>query len=557
MTDYIELRESNCKNCYKCIRHCPVKSIKFSDNEAHIVNDECILCGICFVTCPQNAKKIRSDIHKVKDAVAAGRYVVASVAPSFVANYDGVTITAMARALKKLGFSAVEETAVGATIVKKEYDRMLGEGTENVIISSCCHTVNTLIQKYYPQVLPNLAPVVTPMEAHCKKIKSERSDAYTVFIGPCISKKQEADLCAPNVDCVITFDGLDSWMREASLEFEACEDETAGGKARFFPVVGGILRSMECKAEQYEYMTIDGVENCISAIEDIIDGSLSDCFIEMSACVGGCVEGPATTKRRRPLRDFLSVSRYAPEGDFEVGTHDSASLQKEMPYIGLRHQMPGSRAIEEILKKMGKTSPEQELNCGSCGYNTCREKAVAIYMGKADLNMCLPYLKEKAESFSDNVINNTPNAIIVLNEDLEIQQVNSAALALMNIRSAKDIMYNPVVRILNPADFMQVLASGTDIHDRRIYLAEYKKFVEETVIYDKSYHIIICFMRDVTAEEKQKLDKENVSRQTIEITDKVIDKQMRVVQEIASLLGETTAETKIALTKLKESLKDE
>ena len=206
---------------------------------------------------------------------------------------------------------------------------------------------------------------------------------------------------------------------------------------------------------------------------------------------------------------------------------------------------------------MGKMKPSDELNCGSCGYDSCREKAIAIYQGKAEISMCLPYLKDKAESFSDNIVNNTPNGIIVLNEKLEVQQINAAAREIMNIRSSSDILGDQVVRILDPGVFMEVLQSGRDSKPQRLYLAEYKKYVEQTVIYDGSYHLLICIMRDVTDEESQREKKEVISRRTIETADKVVDKQMRIVQEIASLLGETAAETKIALSKLKESISDE
>lgn len=208
---------------------------------------------------------------------------------------------------------------------------------------------------------------------------------------------------------------------------------------------------------------------------------------------------------------------------------------------------------------MGKRTKEQELNCGSCGYPTCREKAVAVLNGKADMNMCLPFLKEKAESFSDTIINNTPNGIVVLNDSLEIQQINKSALEIMNIKNANDIMGEPVVRILNPTDYMMAMTdSKNDSEPKRKYLSEYKKYVDETIIYDPEYNIIMSIMKDVTEEEIMREKKAEQSMSAIEITDKVVEKQMRVAQEIASLLGETTAETKIALTKLKETLnKDE
>ena len=213
--------------------------------------------------------------------------------------------------------------------------------------------------------------------------------------------------------------------------------------------------------------------------------------------------------------------------------------------------------INAVLRQMGKFKPAHELNCGSCGYNTCREKAAAICQGKAEISMCLPFLKEKAESFSDTIVNSSPNGLIVLNENLEVQQINKAAREIMNIRYASDVLGDYVIRILDPTVFETVLKTGRGVSNQRVYLAEYKRYVEQTVVYDRDSHLLIGIMRDVTAEEEQRERKENISRQTIEVADKVVDKQMRIVQEIASLLGETAAETKIALAKLKESISDE
>lgn len=557
MNSCIQFKPSNCRNCYKCIRHCPVKSIRFENNQAHIVHDECILCGECFVVCPQNAKEIRNDVDKVKEAIKSGRPVYASVAPSFVGNYDGANITMFANALKKLGFTDAEETALGANIVKTEYERMVERNDSNVIISSCCHSINTLIQKYYPAALPYLAHVLSPMQAHCREIKKSHPDAYTVFIGPCISKKDEADKYPEFVDAVLTFEELSSWFKDTEVKIEYCEDQSPKGRSRLFPTTGGILRSMKRNHDICTYISVDGVENCKAAIQDIIDGKVSRCFIEMSACVGSCIGGPAMDKRKSPIGDFMRVDEYAGHNDFVMDIPASPELKKEMKYIGINRQKPGSKAIEEILKKMGKNSPADELNCGSCGYETCRDKAMAVYFGKSDINMCMPYLIQKAESFSDTIIKNTPNAIFVLNESLEIQQMNKTAREMFNIKNIHDVLNEPVVRILDPLPFVNVLNDGVNVRDKKVYLAEYNKYVEQTIILDRSYHIMICFMRDVTEEELQRNKKENMSKNTVDIADKVIEKQMRVVQEIASLLGETTAETKIALTKLKESLNDE
>ena len=557
MAEYLKLKKSNCVNCYKCIRHCPVKSIKYSTGQAQIVSDECILCGQCFVVCPQNAKEIRNDVPRAIELLKEGN-VIASVAPSFVANYPGATIATMEKALKQLGFAAVEETAIGASIVKTEYENIIREGKQEVIISTCCHSVNTLVEKYYPEVLPYLATVLSPMQAHCQKIKQENPGAKTVFIGPCISKKAEAEAYPGYVDCVLTFEELSDWLKQEGVSIEQGEDHLEESRARLFPTSGGILRTMNCDSDEYTYLVVDGIDNCIAALDDIKEGRLKKCFIEMSICAGSCVGGPAMEReRRRPVTDTIAVNRYAGKKDFVVEQPAKTDLIKDHRFIGLHRQMPGEREIQEILQKTGKFTPEQELNCGACGYNTCREKAIAVYQGKADINMCLPFLTQKAESFSDTIINNTPNGIIVLNEDLEVQQINTAACRIMNIRHASDVLGDQVIRILDPKVFLDVMSTGMSVRDEKVYLTEYKRYVEQSVIYDKSYHIVMCIMRDVTEEERERMSKEKISQQTIEMTDRVIEKQMRMAQEIASLLGETTAETKIALTNLKDSLRDE
>ena len=559
MPNCLTLKKSNCKNCYKCIRNCPVKAIRFSGNQAHIIGNECILCGQCFVVCPQNAKEIVDETEKVKVLLQGDAPVIVSLAPSFIANYDGVGIEAMRKALKQLGFYDVEETAVGATIVKTEYERMLKEDERDIIISSCCHSINLLIQKHYPFALQYLADVVSPMQAHCNDIKSRFKNAKTVFIGPCVAKKDEAEHYDGIVDAVLTFEELTEWLKAENIPLEKQMDNDIHSRARFFPTTGGILKTMSQNMEGYTYLAVDGVENCISALKDIESGRVHKCFIEMSACVGSCIGGPVMEKYHRSsaVKDYISVSNYAGEKDFEVSQPKAIELRKSFEFIERKAAQPSEIEIGNVLRQMGKYKPSQELNCGSCGYNTCREKAIAVCQGKAEISMCLPYLKDKAESFSDTIVKNTPNGLIVLNEQLEVQQINDAARNIMNIRSANDILGDQVIRVLDPTVFLNVLNSGRNIHNERVYLAEYKRYVEQTVVHDKDSRLLIGIMRDITDEEHERGKKESISRQTVEVADKVVDKQMRIVQEIASLLGETAAETKIALAKLKESITDE
>ena len=555
----LTLKKSNCKNCYKCIRHCPVKSIRFSGNQAHIIGNECILCGHCFVVCPQNAKEIVDGTEKARVLLQSGDPVVVSLAPSFIANYEGIGIGSMRRALKKLGFFDVEETAIGATIVKNEYERMLKEEDRDIIITSCCHSVNLLIQKYYPASLEYLADVMSPMQAHCADIKKRVPGAKTVFIGPCVAKKDEAEHYEGLVDAVLTFEELTNWLKAEGIALEKEMDDTPESRARFFPTTGGILKTMAQNAPGYTYLALDGVENCIAALKDIESGRIHKCFIEMSACVGSCIGGPVMEKYHStaPIKDYVTIAAYAGEKDFDVAQPAPMALKKTFTMIEHKLATPSESEIMSVLRQMGKFKPSDELNCGSCGYNSCREKAIAIIQGKAESSMCLPFLKDKAESFSDTIVKNTPNGLIVLNENLEVQQVNKAARKIMNIRSESDVLGEPVVRILDPAVFVQVKNSGRTVRDQRVYLAEYKRYIEQTVMYDQDSRLLVGIMRDITDEEAEREKKSRINRQTVEVANTVVEKQMRIVQEIASLLGETAAETKIALTKLKESIGDE
>ena len=556
MKEFLAFKKSNCRNCYKCIRHCPVKSIRFSGNQANVIAEECILCGRCYVTCPQNAKEIVDETEIVRVLLQEDAPVIASVAPSFAAYFEGLGIGALEKALKQLGFYSAEETALGATLVKREYERIAKEGSMDVIITSCCHTVNLLVEKYYPRLTGCLAPVVTPMQAHCADIVRRFPKAKTVFIGPCLSKKDEADRSF--VDAALTFEELSGMLKKANIVIEPERDRSDESLARLFPTSGGILKTMLYRNPAYTYLTVDGIENCKSVLNDIAQGNIHHCFIEMSSCAGSCINGPIMEKlHNRPLRHYQAVVNYAGEKDFPIAQPEKDSLYDPHAPIEISKRMPTEAEIKEIFRKMGKITEEDELNCGTCGYDTCREKAIAVFQGKAEINMCLPYLMEKAERFSNNILDNTPNGILVVNEAFEVQQINKAALKMLHVNNVSDVQGEPLIRIMDPKDFMDAFTYHKPIVNKRSYYAEFDNYLELTIVHDRKSGNLIALFRDVTDEENQKRSREALSRQTIDTADKVVDKQMRIVQEIASLLGETAAETKIALTKLKESIQDE
>ena len=555
MREILGLKKTNCKSCHKCIRNCAVKSIRFTAGQAHIVEDECILCGRCFAVCPQDAKVIASDMEKVRIMLQTGT-IYASIAPSFAASYPGVGIDALEEALKKLGFAGAEETAVGATIVKKEYERILDEEKPNILVSSCCSSINLMLRKYYPEALFTLAPVITPMQAHCRDIKRRHPEAKTVFIGPCISKKSEAAE-EDAVDAVLMFDEFNRWLREEGIELSRREDIRKGGRARVFPTAGGIIETMD-KNPEYTYVAVDGVKKCMDVLDEIKEGRLHNCFIEMSACEGSCADGPILDKMKNtPAQNYLQVVRYAEKEDFAVEKYAKEEIAAVYEPSELEAEQPSEAEIKAMLLKMNKLSKEDELNCGSCGYCTCREKAIAIIQGKAEISMCLPYMLSQMENLSDSVVANFPDAILVLNDELEIQKINPKAKKILRIRDESDVMGEHIGRLLDPEPFEMVMLKKKDLMYEQLYLAEYECYVEQTIIYNREGHQFICILCDITADMALKEKKLANQNQAFEIANDMAKKQLKIVQSIASLLGETTADTLIALEHLKETIADD
>ncbi|GHU43694.1 hydrogenase [Clostridia bacterium] len=555
MPSFYESQKSNCKNCYKCIRHCPVKAIRFSGERATLDDENCVLCGKCFVICPQNVRKIISTREQIITLFGERVPVYATVAPSFIANFGGAGIRQLEDGLKKLGFAGAEETAKGAAAVKDEYERILKEEDPDVLISTCCNSVNLLVQKYYPSLVKYLAPVLSPMQANGADIKKRNPKAKVVFIGPCISKMEEAARYEGFVDAVMTFAEITEWFAEKKIFLSNESDTKQNSRARFFPTTGGIIKTMTEKTPKYKYMAVDGLENCISVLNDLSQGMVKKCFIEMSACIGSCVGGPACTSKSI-FTGFHSVENYTGEKAFDVN-YDFLTHSKTFDLPSKSSELYSEKDIEEILRCIGKTSPQDMLNCGTCGYETCRDKAIAVLQGKADLTMCLPFLKEKAEKTNSLVLQNSPNGIIVLNSEMEVQQINRAALDILRLHSENDILGDKIVRVLNPVPFICTRDEKRNIYGQKVQLTEYDKFVYQTIVYDSVYNMLICIMQDITEQENLREKQKNAREQTLETTDEVIKKQMRIVQEIASLLGETTAETKIALTKLQEVVRNE
>lgn len=565
----IQFKEANCKNCYKCIRSCPVKAIEFKNDQARIIEDACVLCGKCLQVCPQNAKSVKDDVDKVRGFIDKKIKVFASVAPSFVAAFNVNQGNNNFGILKKLGFVHAEETAIGASRVSFEYEKLMKDKKMTNIITTSCPTVVSLVEKYYPELIDQLAPVVSPMIAHAKMLKEMHGDKIkVVFIGPCIAKKEEYKDGKNDgyIDAAITFEELEKWVKEEGLSFQEKYEMTTTAmyntSARFYPAPGGIIKSLNPnKKYEYKLIKFDGLERCIDIFEQIKASKVKNYFIEMNSCVGGCLAGPCMNSDCASfleLKDRLDnyVNKAPVSDDSGMENDINIDVTKKFKDKSYSHEIPTEKAIREILNKIGKFTKEKELNCGACGYSTCREKAIAVYNKKADLHMCLPYMRERAESTSNLIFSYTPNGIIALDEELVIQEVNISARTLLNLKEA-EVIGKSVEEILCCEDFNYVKTSGDNIYNKKHHYIKQDIIVEQSILMVKEQQMMLIFMKDITKEEKKKQQMYAVRSETIEIAQKVIEKQMRVAQEIASLLGETTAETKVTLTKLKKSIQTE
>jgi iron only hydrogenase large subunit-like protein len=562
----IQFKEANCKNCYKCIRVCTVKAISFKNEQAQIMEHNCVLCGKCLQACPQNAKTVVDDAAMVKSLIGRSEKVFASIAPSFAAVFNVEDAGIIYSALKKLGFSHAEETAAGAVYVSEAYDSLIKEKKMKNIISSACPVIVSLVEKYYPDLLDELAPVVSPMIAHARMMRKKYGAGIkVVFIGPCLAKKEEyRDFQNDNlIDAVITFEELRKWMDRDGVSLGEVENYEAPGikdsKARFYPISGGILGTLgTANGGKYRYISIDGLDRCMEALESIRHGKVQGYFIEMNSCPGGCINGPCTGASSECFlesrdRIFNYAAKCTEKGPSRSMQCSGIDLSKRFYDRSKPYNMPDETAIREILKKIGKFSKEDELNCGACGYSSCREKAIAVYNNKAELRMCLPYMRERAESISNIIFNTTPNAIFALNHELRISEINTAAREMFNIPE-HSLSGRSMLDMFDCQDFELVRDTGKDIINRKHTYERLGITVEQSIIYAGDYEAIIVIMKNITNEEKHKQQMYKVRSDTVETAQKVIEKQMRVAQEIASLLGETTAETKVALTKLKNSV---
>lgn len=561
----IDFKDASCKHCYKCVRNCEVKAISVQNEQAHIMKDHCINCGHCLEVCPQNAKTFASDMDRVKGYLKQGMKTVISIAPSYLGVLEFEKPGQVVSALKKLGFYEVRETAEGAALVTQEYRKLLKDGKMKNIISTCCPSVNDLIEKYYPALTSQMAPVVSPMIAHGRLIKNiYGEDTKVVFLGPCIAKKEEAvgdKRVIGAIDAILTFEEIAKWWEAEGINVYSCEEESLGNPDprvnKLYPVGGGIVKSIlaDSVEDNYYKVYIDGLKACMELFEELLKGELDNCFFEVNVCEGGCIKGPASDKwQQTVIKAKMNVEDQVGHREPAQGIDGSAvPMEKVFTDRHVADKMPGHSEMVEVLKAMGKYTAEDELNCGACGYPTCRAKAVAVYQRKAEIGMCLPHALEQAESMSNIVMDVTPSMIMIVDKDMRIRECNKKAQELLDV-SREEALERYIFEFIDDRDIAEVLSTGQQIVRKKVSLEAMKMTVVESIIYIENLESVLVTFQDITKEEKAKEQHYNLKIETVEMAQKVIDKQMMVAQEIAGLLGETTAETKVTLSKLRDSI---
>ncbi len=568
--EVINFSRANCKNCYKCIRACPVKAIRMKDDQAEIVDERCITCGTCLTICPQNAKTIKSDVQRVKHLLKNDKDMAVSLAPSFAGIFSFQHYSQIVSALKKLGFSAVYQTSVGARLIAKDYLKHYNNRSKPNLITTACPAINYLIQKYYPELVECLVPVVSPMEAHGRYLKKIKGHKEVAFIGPCLAKKVEIhDEGNYGIDAALTFEELMAWWKEEGIDpiLESVNEVENGfcDDANFYPIPGGSYKTIEpfIQDKWREFIEVSGKENCIMMLDEIKKGEFHRTWIEMNACEGGCINGPAVGsinrgpfKRIKCVKIFARNNSSCTEPMMVEQTDIQLDFKKSYNPMPLEIKKPSEEEIKCILETTGKYRPEHELNCGVCGYNSCREKAEAVYNGMAEIHMCMPYMRNRAESLSNLIIESTPNAIIAVNMDMNVQVFNNGAEKMFKI-SSTDIIHKPLSLLFDDDDFKYVSKTKQNIINKKVYLPMYELITQQDIYYEKEHSLIIGIITDITAQQQIQERSIKLRKETVETAQQVIEKQMRVAQEIASVLGETTAETKVLLNKIQQLLIDE
>ena len=554
----IEIIKSNCKDCYKCIKHCPVNAISYSDNRVCIDFDKCILDGTCVNVCPQKAKKVKTSLPELKEALQNGEKVIASIAPSFYAYYDFDKTGCILSFLKSQGIFRVEQTSQFAKInAIKHYEYM--KITKLPVISTACPVIVKLIENFYPDLINLLAPVDSPMVLHAKEIKENYPDSKVVFIGPCLAKKNEAE--ENGIEYALSFNELEEWMNDENFSFDKVTPEFFNDdyiyETSTYPLEGSLLTL--CGADK-ELSKDEMISQC--GIEDIRvylkylrgKSNVQYKMIEMLACKNGCINGPLKPSSYCDANYFEIEEKFNKEinmfekKDQKILNINKYPLNRRFANHYEEEIVPTEEQIRATLRSMEKYTKEDEINCGACGYKSCRDKAIAVIQGKAEKEMCIPYMKNRAEKFSRILLESNPNGVIILDDNLKITGVNDALLEMADKKADELINQNISVLFDDLEPFQNVLKNKKHVYEA--IRAFNNKKVKKIIFSIKDLGITIVFLVDITEADVHKQALEKVKMETLEKAQAVLDKQMKVTHDVAVLLGESTAETEMLLGKL-------
>jgi iron only hydrogenase large subunit-like protein len=557
----IYTKERECQDCHKCIRECPVKAIRVEDGYARVVPELCIMCGNCVLACPSNAKQVRDDLPNAKSLLKSGRKVIASLAPSFVAQYPNARPAQLIHALKKLGFSIVSETALGAQQISASVHSLMLSDSKQIWISSACPVVVDFIAKYHPECQPHVFGVLSPLLTHCKMLRAQYGDDIAIiFIGPCIAKKKEAEQHPELLDAVLTFEDLDHWLIEENIHLADiaetpadCFEPSEAEEGALYPIDGGMVSGVtgDGNVNSSQFMSFSGISNVEQALKGISEWKPEhNIFFELTACSGSCVNGPKAGRNASVARRRYEILHYAkPAAELPrklslgVERHYAASPVSRNDYSELQ--------MQEALRTVGKYSAEDELNCGGCGYDSCRDFARALIDRNAERMMCATYTRKLAQKKANALLQKMPSAVVIVDEQLNIIECNLNFVHLFagDIEQAKELEGSALDAVI-PFSYLfrRVLESDEDIvnHDIR-----YQRSILNTSIFTIEPGSVMCgIFQDITKPIFQK-------EQIIGRAREVIQKNLKTVQQIAYLLGENAADSEIILNSIVRSFSPE